>query len=629
MYYGWPYTTDVPKFLTYPALGKPRPSSYDMLVSGHALFDRTVMDRLIPGAQYVSILREPVSQFLSAYAYWNFEKRFSKPGEGEVSVETFLSNVEFYRPRVTWQEFVLLENSMSFDLGFEKYSESCLRSNLPGLDDASSGIAMVLITEHLDESLLVLKHKMCWTLEDVVPFSLKVSIKRPPRLSSSALATLSTMNGKDQMLYAHFNQSLWQDVASIPNFEDELLQLRRLKNETRNTCMSYAYNDRNNRFNVLSYSRAWRESQCGRFMMDSFEFSKVFKYNQGLPVSECFSYDAKNVVLVAPGYESPQSSIFAKILYAHSIVSGKTVGLPTYDDSTNGTRLISSYALHSTSKNPRHAAIVAEGQPDLARLTLTPLTDNPHYRYVVILPDPVENFLRGWVSLNMSARLLAAGFNCTIGEAVTSKSPQVHEILSPLKNSLAAQLGQPSAREHFRTPIAIHRQLRTIVFTLVIPSTQLLEGLVFLSRRLCWELYDFAFIPPPPESLPVVDSMTRNFILAYNQNDAELWSFEQEYFNTTIGIEYRLTEDVARLKQRIRDYEHGCNTDFNSKEALLKCAGVPRRAAQHQCCRAKLQLHDYHDLFARRPYKGDIPLAHVPEPPEEKKRAQMQAKRGS
>lgn len=65
----------------------------------------------------------------------------------------------------------LLFNSQAFDLGIDHdASEAHVDKVIKQMD----GWELVLITEYMDESLVLLKRKMCWTLDDVAYFALKV-----------------------------------------------------------------------------------------------------------------------------------------------------------------------------------------------------------------------------------------------------------------------------------------------------------------------------------------------------------------------------------------------------------------------------------------------------------------------
>jgi hypothetical protein len=101
--------------------------------------------------------------------------------------------------------------------------------------------SQVLITEHMDESLVLMKRKLCWELDDVVYFALKVN-KRKPRteLADEHRRKILEMNWFDNQLYQHFNRSLWRDIAQEAEFETELELFRQRKAELSKQCAATA-----------------------------------------------------------------------------------------------------------------------------------------------------------------------------------------------------------------------------------------------------------------------------------------------------------------------------------------------------------------------------------------------------
>lgn len=83
---------------------------------------------------------------------------------------------------------------------------------------------MVIITDHMIESLVVMKHELCWTLEDVTYLSLKVSHgpKAKKLLDPISTQALNKFNWADRMLFDHFNSTLWAKFSTIPNSATEV-----------------------------------------------------------------------------------------------------------------------------------------------------------------------------------------------------------------------------------------------------------------------------------------------------------------------------------------------------------------------------------------------------------------------
>ena len=127
---------------------------------------------------------------------------------------------------------------MAFDLGLEKTSpKSAVEALIKKLEHW-----FVLITEYMDHSLVLLRHKMCWDLDDVVYYGIKVSggSRKRKTIDPARALKIRQLSWMDAMLYDHFNASLWRKIAATPGFEDELAELRRRKAALAEECAEYS-----------------------------------------------------------------------------------------------------------------------------------------------------------------------------------------------------------------------------------------------------------------------------------------------------------------------------------------------------------------------------------------------------
>lgn len=90
----------------------------------------------------------------------------------------------------------LLFNSQAFDLGID---HDATPEHVDKVIAQMDSWGLVLITEYMDESLVLLKRKMCWTLDDVAYYALKVQSGGGGSSSSSS---------------SHKKKSIKSDVAS-------------------------------------------------------------------------------------------------------------------------------------------------------------------------------------------------------------------------------------------------------------------------------------------------------------------------------------------------------------------------------------------------------------------------------
>jgi hypothetical protein len=171
----------------------------------------------------------------------------------------------------------------------------------------------------MDESLVLMKRRLCWSLEDVVYFALKVNKRKPSEPMAPTLREkILKMNWFDNMLYQHFNQSLWQQIAKEPRFEEELARFREAKDRLSGQCDSTASMDEElHRKKLMEtplteaqkqchlaqvsaracgkrHTNRWAPSPAGHrranmcaWQMDSVGFVKLLKYEWNVPDAEC------------------------------------------------------------------------------------------------------------------------------------------------------------------------------------------------------------------------------------------------------------------------------------------------------------------------------------------------------
>ncbi|CAM1154638.1 GAL3ST1 (predicted) [Pycnogonum litorale] len=212
-----------------------RVGRFDILCH-HARFNAPEMASVMKrDSMYVTILRRPTELFESLFHYSYFDYIYN------TTLEDFLSD---YRKMKLYGGdrlyFHLGFNQSLFDLGFNSVGSTTTEQ----LDDAIDIIArkfdLVMITELFDESLILLKNKMCWRTEDIVNFKQNVrseSSKRRP--SSKVVDRLAELNSGDFVLYRFFESKLLGmiDEFGAERMRNELTELNRLNDRWSNRCV--------------------------------------------------------------------------------------------------------------------------------------------------------------------------------------------------------------------------------------------------------------------------------------------------------------------------------------------------------------------------------------------------------
>lgn len=148
---------------------------FDMLCTGSARYSPALMNKVVPDANaYITLLQHPSTQFLAVWDYLDLVDRITDEGLGErcSNVHDFVDNFYECETVLSEAERVLLHNSMSYDLGLSpRHPEKAMQL----IDHLTAHFDVVLIREHLDESLLVMKHILCLDTEVLVALVLNVA----------------------------------------------------------------------------------------------------------------------------------------------------------------------------------------------------------------------------------------------------------------------------------------------------------------------------------------------------------------------------------------------------------------------------------------------------------------------
>ncbi|CAK8696724.1 unnamed protein product [Clavelina lepadiformis] len=133
---------------------------------------------------------------------------------------------------VPW--YFRFKNSQAHDLGLDPMMEDEEEINKKILE-LDSQIDSVLISEHMDESMILLKNLLCAKLDDLVYQNGKTKNYEHFSLSHSDWKTFQRHNKVDIALYDYFYKKFKNDVEAfgLDNMEKETLKLRKMiKNVT-------------------------------------------------------------------------------------------------------------------------------------------------------------------------------------------------------------------------------------------------------------------------------------------------------------------------------------------------------------------------------------------------------------
>ena len=158
---------------------------YDILTN-HARYHRKNMDSIMRDpakTKYVTIVRDPLYHLESCAVYQRFDKVLNLSKEN--IVDEFLNKTERDEQGILNlylnsrdKHIHAIKNQNAFDLGFDPWNQDA--ANIAKvIDTVEKEFQLVMVSDYMLESLVLLKDELCWNLEDVVFFTLN---KRPKKL---------------------------------------------------------------------------------------------------------------------------------------------------------------------------------------------------------------------------------------------------------------------------------------------------------------------------------------------------------------------------------------------------------------------------------------------------------------
>ncbi|XP_078000507.1 galactosylceramide sulfotransferase-like [Glandiceps talaboti] len=168
---------------------------------------------MAPNTVYVTALREPVSLFESSFSYFNFGGPFGL--SGPAGLNDFINDIYLF---YSTNPSVRLLNPMLFDLGMDTdkmWSMTNIDNRIRYLDEKFD---LVMITDYMDESLVLLRNLMCWNTDDIVAFSMNTRASYSKTdIFPAAADKIKKWHAGDVKLYDYFNRSLWQRIELFGN----------------------------------------------------------------------------------------------------------------------------------------------------------------------------------------------------------------------------------------------------------------------------------------------------------------------------------------------------------------------------------------------------------------------------
>ena len=280
---GWPGQISRNRIMPpYPGSG--RKEEYNILAH-HSVYNEQLMGKIMPmDSMYTAIIRQPYEHFLSSFRYLHVAAKLNIKSEDPLA--EFLKDPNKYEKLDREYGFPvsLTKNTMAYDMGIapKMYNNKTFLSNY--ITHLDTRFRLVLILEYLEESVILLKRFMCWTLEDVIYSKvLPMGDDGTHRLTEhTALLRkqLHKWSAADYMLYDYFNKTLWRKIGQeTDDFAAEVVHLK----ETLALVVSHCENATTATSHLLIPRSKWTDqfyvtlSVCRTLKITDLEFTDLFR----------------------------------------------------------------------------------------------------------------------------------------------------------------------------------------------------------------------------------------------------------------------------------------------------------------------------------------------------------------
>lgn len=199
--------------------------------------------------RWVTIVRDPATLYESLFNFFHMKHAYGLE-LSQYRTEPMLKLMEL--PRYGGK---FGRNQMLFDLGYP--DNMSVAQLLTAVDELDNLFDLVMVSELMDESLILLRNLLCWSLHDVVVFTKNARRQEvKPTLEPETVQALRELNSADALLYDHFLARHYQAVLEfgVKRMADEVSALRSLRDEYYEDCGAREVKGRDEALEFKEYS---------------------------------------------------------------------------------------------------------------------------------------------------------------------------------------------------------------------------------------------------------------------------------------------------------------------------------------------------------------------------------------
>ncbi|CAG5124926.1 unnamed protein product [Candidula unifasciata] len=240
--YAYNYISKPGEILTKEKIIALAPGQEYNILYNHAIYNRTAFRDIMPcNTSYITILRQPFQQFVSAFEYYHIDRAFALRNADILNesnpISTYLANPIKYERGVSY--FSYIRNKQAEDLGMGREEWFSSEKEHAYIAQMDRDFSLVMIMEYFDESLLLLKRQLCWEIKDVLYIPKNTNKHKPDRnftiLDYQRHRNISHL---DYSLYNHYLAIFQNKLNSLgDDFHQELANFRQLLGHVKQSCL--------------------------------------------------------------------------------------------------------------------------------------------------------------------------------------------------------------------------------------------------------------------------------------------------------------------------------------------------------------------------------------------------------
>ncbi|KAL3836356.1 hypothetical protein ACJMK2_021789 [Sinanodonta woodiana] len=283
--FGYPNIISLTESLTKSnILPTPKDKTFDILCN-HVIYNKSAFDYFLPNdTKYIGILREPYEQYKSTLNYFRPGYIFKKI-LGEFPASSFVRDPMKYEPASAI--FSWTNNRQALEFGFPLHLFQTFNKSevILILEKLATEFRLVIISEQMEESVILMRRYLHWSLKDVVFLDKNVAFqKKDTTLVQSHDRQFYRQWAKlDYELYEFFLRRLRAQIRDQgPDFDEELLLFKEVRKDTSIFCMNNPEKDEFLPINESKWSQAFNITwdDCQLMRMGELQFVQIIRERQ-------------------------------------------------------------------------------------------------------------------------------------------------------------------------------------------------------------------------------------------------------------------------------------------------------------------------------------------------------------